>query len=288
MYKIAILGCENSHANNFLNAIIKEKKLDDIEVAGVYSDETDAAQRLNEEYGVYVMKKYDELVGAVDGIIITARHGDNHYKYAKPYIKSGIPMFIDKPITISEDEGIAFMKELKENGVRACGGSMCVFAPYVQELKAAVENQSYGKILGGYVRAPLVENSPYGGFFFYSQHLAQVMSEIFGYYPRAVKMYRGVEAITGIVRYDDYDISITYAEGNHHYAAGISCESKVEYSEYSIDGGFEKELGEFCELLRGGIQKKPYKQLVAPVFVLNAMKRSLESGNEEPVHSFEI
>ena len=52
MYKIAILGCENSHANAFLDFLIKEKKYEDIEVAGVYSDEPEAMAKLKEAYGV--------------------------------------------------------------------------------------------------------------------------------------------------------------------------------------------------------------------------------------------
>ena len=36
MYKIAILGCENSHADGFLKAI-RDENLEDIQVMGVYS-----------------------------------------------------------------------------------------------------------------------------------------------------------------------------------------------------------------------------------------------------------
>ena len=113
MYKIAILGCENSHADSFLNFIIKEKKFPDVEVVGVYTDEEEANKRMSENFGVYCAKSFDEFVGKIDGVIITARDGKNHYKYAKPYISSGIPMFIDKPITSDEKEAVAFMKELK-------------------------------------------------------------------------------------------------------------------------------------------------------------------------------
>lgn len=49
---------------------------------------------LHDKYGVYVATSYDEFVGKVDGIIITARHGDNHYQYAKPYLQCGLPMYI--------------------------------------------------------------------------------------------------------------------------------------------------------------------------------------------------
>ena len=98
MKKIAILGCENSHANAFLTFIKEKEEFADICVVGVYSDQREAAEKLNAKFGVPVMDGYADAVGKIDGLIITARHGDNHYKYAKPYIDSGIPMFIDKPI----------------------------------------------------------------------------------------------------------------------------------------------------------------------------------------------
>ena len=46
MFKIAILGCENSHANNFLSQIYDEKLYPDIEVVGVYSNEPAASDKL--------------------------------------------------------------------------------------------------------------------------------------------------------------------------------------------------------------------------------------------------
>ena len=101
MFKVAILGCENSHANSFLKTVLEQKVCDDIAFVGVYSDDMEAAQKLHDQFGVAVAQSYDEFVGKVDAIVITARHGDNHYKYAKPYIPSGIPMFIDKPINVS-------------------------------------------------------------------------------------------------------------------------------------------------------------------------------------------
>ena len=74
--KIAILGCENSHANNFLdyiNANIEYKE--SLEIVGVYSNDPEAAKALSEKYGVKVLESYSDAVGLVDGVIITARHG---------------------------------------------------------------------------------------------------------------------------------------------------------------------------------------------------------------------
>ena len=135
MKKIAILGCENSHANMFLEFMRDYDKYKDVEVIGVYSYDEEAAKKLHEQFGVPVLSSYEEAVGKVDGVIVTARHGSNHYKYAKPYIESGIPMFVDKPITFDEDEAIKFMQECRDAGVRLTGGSSCVHCEWVQTLK---------------------------------------------------------------------------------------------------------------------------------------------------------
>ena len=55
MYRIVMLGVENSHANNFL-ALIAEGRYPEIEVVGVYSNEEPAALALHEKYGVKIIQ----------------------------------------------------------------------------------------------------------------------------------------------------------------------------------------------------------------------------------------
>ena len=109
MYKIALLGVENSHAKSFLQ-LIQKGLYPEITVIGVYSCEPEASAKLHDEFGVYVAKSYDEFVGKVDAIIITARHGDNHYKYAKPYIKSGIPIPTFRVVRVVENGSFTVFK----------------------------------------------------------------------------------------------------------------------------------------------------------------------------------
>lgn len=288
MYKIAILGCENSHADAFVDYALNSGKINDVEIVGVYSDEEAANERLREKFGVYTAKSYDEFVGKIDGLMITARHGDNHYKYAKPYIESGIPMFIDKPITISEEDAVEFMKELKANNVKVTGGSCCVYDYLVGHLKSAIECGRYGKAYGGFLRAPLGSNEKYGGFFFYSQHLVQVMCEIFGYYPESVKMYEKNEVLTYVARYSDYDIVGEFVEGNFTYYVSASLEKDVIGDTFLVDAScFAVEFEEFYKLLNGGAQRQSYEEFIAPIFILNAMHRSLKSGKEEVINKIE-
>lgn len=283
MYKIAILGCENSHANTFLNFIIRDKLYTDIEVIGVYSEDTEAAKKLNDTYGVPVAKSYDEFVDKADGIIITARHGDKHYQYAKPYIESAIPLFIDKPVTISEEDAISLKNDLIKSGSKVCGGSVCKFPAFIKELKSAVKENTYGKVYGGLLRGPVILENDYGNFYFYSQHLVQAMCEIFGYFPNSVKAYVNGGVITCTVRYDEYDVNIVFADDDSAFYAGINCEKYGVFSEYTLDGCFNEEFESFYKLLKGEEQTETYNEFISPTLILNAIDRSMQSGKEEAI-----
>ncbi len=284
MKRIAILGCENSHANNFLEEIKTNPVYSGYEIFGVYSDEKEPAEKLSEKYGVKIMKSYDEAVGEVDAVIITARHGANHYKYAKPYIKSGIPMFIDKPITVDPAEAVEFMRELRDNNIRITGGSSLRQADEIIKLKEERENSVDGETLGGVVRAPLSSASPYGGFFFYAQHLVEMALEIFGRYPKAVRSMISGNQKTVIFRYDDYDVTGLYTDGSYkYYAARFAKESTNGGPVTASENWFKREFADFDALISGEEQKMSYDDFISPVFVMNAIFAAFESGNEEEV-----
>ena len=291
MKKIVILGCENSHADMFLGFMKGNENYADLQVAGVYSDDKTAAEKLAEKYGVKVMSAYDEAVGRVDGVIVTARHGNNHYKYAAPYVKTGVPMFIDKPVSIAETDALKLARECKAAGVRLTGGSTCVHDERVQTLKNEHDDNKDGKTISGFIRCPINLKNNYGDFFFYSEHLVGIMSTIFGYYPESVKAYKNAEKITVVFRYKDYDVTGLYVDKHNLYYAMRIAENGVHGEELPINElnpCFKMEFNSFYGLLCGEKQRLSYEDFIAPVFVLNAIQRSLDSGNEEKINKFEV
>ena len=290
MKKIVVLGCENSHANSFLGFIRDDKRFADVEVIGVYSDEKEAMEKVATTFNVPTMENYDDAVGKVDGVVITARHGDNHYKYAAPYIPSGVPMFIDKPITVSEEDAIAFAKELKEKGVQVTGGSSCRYDKTVLALKEDAKNETNGKTVGGFVSCPLNSKMGYGGFYFYSQHLVEVMGEIFGRYPKSVKAYCVGENINVTFRYENYDVNGLFAEGCYgcYYVARAAADGSKGGALVIDSSIFLAEWEAFYGLMNGGKGELSYEDFIAPVFVLNAIERSMKSGNEEQVNKIQL
>ena len=284
MKNIVILGCENSHANSFLSIIKKTEKFADVNVLGVYSDERVAAERLNATFGVAVMDTYDQFVGKVDGVIVTARHGDNHYKYAKPYISSGMCFFIDKPVTISGDEALEFMQKCKAVGAKVTGGSCLKYADFIKELANDVANEVDGKTIGGSMRGPVKMNNPYGGFYFYAQHLVEMVTTPYGNYPNSISAYKTGNNINAIFHYDGFDVNALFTDEIFTYFGSRYAEKANKSADFSFgDEAFFTEFDEFYDLVDGKDQKISYEDFIAPVFILNAIESAVESGKEQPV-----
>ena len=283
MYRVAILGCENSHADAFIK-LSRTEKYPDIEIVGVYTDEEAVNSRMRESYGVYTAASYDEFVGRVDGVMITARHGDNHLKYALPYLESGIPIFIDKPATASVEDARRFAELLEKHGNRFCGGSSCIFAPELRALIDEARAEESGAVLSGHLRAPVSMKNAYGDFWFYSQHLVQLMQETFGYYPESVRAFVREGQVCCVYRYPDCDVFAQFVEGNYVYHVSVSTEKGVIHTDVFVtEAIYEYEFSEFYGLLRGAPSHQDYSDFFAPVFVIDATIRAVSSGKEEKI-----
>ena len=284
MKKVIIIGCESSHTNVFFD-LLKSGAYPEIDIVGIYSDEIEAAKKLSKEYGVKVMWKFDELESCVDGVMVMARDGNKHFNFAMPYVKKGMTMFIDKPFTIDENEATLLIEKMKNAGVRVCGGSCCKYIDFIQSLKKEhLTGKDGQKTVGGYMRAPLYANNSFGGFFFYAPHLVEMICEVFGFYPKSIRAYENCGNVTAILRYNDFDITALFVEGSNTYFALRSSLNSVTASElYVTNEVYKANFDEFYRLLLGGKQFRNYNELIAPVFILKAIKQSLDSGEEIPI-----
>lgn len=286
MKKVIILGCENSHAWVMLNLLKKEKQFSDVEVVGVYSDEPDAMKKLHDEYGVKVLNTYRINPKTIDGVIITARHGDNHLKYALPYLSSGLPMFIDKPFAIKPSDAKKLVALAKKHKCKLVGGSILRFHSFINELKKDHENDVDGKTISGYVCAPIHSSSPYGGFYFYAQHLIEMITQIYGRYPLAINANKYKSNINVTFRYKDFSINGLYQESTNKYYALRNAEKAIKSRAIDISNEYSctlNEFKEFYDILHNKKQALSYKDLASPTFIMDAIVKSIKLKKEVKV-----
>ncbi|MFM9242221.1 Gfo/Idh/MocA family oxidoreductase, partial [Legionella pneumophila] len=77
----------------------------------------------------YALDDYEEMIGKIDLVFIARDDYQTHYKMAKPFLEHGIPVFIDKPLTLNIDELNYFEKYLNNGLLMSTSGMR-----YAQEL----------------------------------------------------------------------------------------------------------------------------------------------------------
>lgn len=289
MKKIVLLGCENSHSTQFAGYITSDKKYKDVEILGVHSElDKPQEEKLANQFNLKRLSSYDEAVGKVDGVIVTARHGGYHLKFYKPYIRKGLTAFIDKPVTISEKDAIELAKISKENDVKLTGQSSLILDSNVKELAKIVKEK---EVLGGYVRAPIDMDNPHGGFYFYSEHLVDIVLTIFGSYPKSVIATEHKNNISILFKYDNFDVYGSFGKSIYVYSAGVFTNEGTATRDITVSGGekcFKDHFDEFYETMKSKKNTTDYKQFIAPVFVLNAIEKSYKTKKEVKVRRFDI
>ncbi|MDD6683924.1 MAG: Gfo/Idh/MocA family oxidoreductase [Clostridiales bacterium] len=275
--KIAILGTENSHALAFARLIKEKAKYRDVEITGVYGYDAAANQKLLDEGLVsYAAQDPHEFLGKVDGIVVVARHGDHHHEYALPYVKAGIPAFIDKPFTVDLEKAQELLDAAKENGALICGGSSLKFADEFLPLKRYAEKNT---VVGGYVAAPINMVNDYAGFYFYSQHLIEILFTVFGKDIKTVYASCPDESknrVSVIVGYDTFDVTIQFVDC-YHYAAGVVCKEGVQTAVASdIVYCYEKELDEYFHMVKEQKMEQDYAEYKKPVTLLHCIQESYQ------------
>ncbi len=282
--KIAILGTENSHAYAFSKLIKEEPKYADIEIVGVYSYDKASTDKLIEEGLVpYAANDPHEFLSKVDALLVTARHGDHHYDYALPYVKAGIPAFIDKPFTVDVAKGDELIAEAKKSGALLCGGSSLKF---LDELKPLRDYAEKNTVVGGYVTAPVSMVNDYGDFYFYAQHLTECMLAVFGggiQSVRAHRPYADKNRASVIFNYGDYDVLGQYSDC-YIYAASVLCkEGSVAADVQEVTYCYERELDEFVHMVKSGKMERSYEELAYPSRLLKCIEDAYLTGEEVTV-----
>lgn len=287
MIKLAILGSENSHCSHFASVLAPKdgnKFFEDVELIGVYGDPDEAGV----EAGNQLIKKVsdctvfatdkDAFLDEADAVMVTARNGANHLKYAENYIKKGIPVWIDKPITCSTSDIVKLVKMAHEHSAILSGGSSLEHHESIKEL-ANLVCEKKADIVGGHVSSPVNLDNPYGGFWFYTQHLVAMMISVFGSDVKSVRALKVDNGVHAIYNYDAFTISAFYGAGYSVtvYTGGYDAVAKS----FSLpDDYYMPELKTFYDVIKSKKPDKSIKDYIAPVYILEATINSYEENRE--------
>jgi len=141
------------------------KQFPGIEVGYVWGETEEFARNAMDKGGIPKMvKDPNEMLGKIDALIVDHRHAKYHLAAATPFIKAGIPSFIDKPFCYRAKEGKNFLLMAREHGTPVTSYSSIAQSKANLDMKIQVE--TFKKIHHVVCYGPVDIESRWGGIFF--------------------------------------------------------------------------------------------------------------------------
>ncbi|MBR4949883.1 MAG: Gfo/Idh/MocA family oxidoreductase [Clostridia bacterium] len=289
MFRIGILGSDNSHAQAFAklcNLPDEEGNYayDDIRVVAIYGRDDDPKHTEEvAEIGKIelIAKDPKEFLGKVDAVMVVCREGAFHVPEILPFVEAGYPVWIDKPICTTLDDVKKLREACERNNTLITGGSTMKYCKEIVEAATKLSSGEIGATFGGTMQFPGDLSSQYSGLYFYGSHLVEMMLTVFGYNPKSliassVKSNR----ISIIVNYDEFQVTLNYT--SHSPASYISVYSeKGGYStKVDISDIYKRGFSKFREMLVTKEMPLSFDNLVKPIYVLEAILKSLKENRE--------
>lgn len=125
MLKVGVIGA--GHLGQIHLKILK-KLNKDYELIGFYDSDKEKSKKLNRELRIKSFKKFEDLLEETD-VITIATPTKSHFEYAKEAIKAHKHVFIEKPISNSNEEAETLIKLSNEASVKIQIGHVERFNP---------------------------------------------------------------------------------------------------------------------------------------------------------------
>jgi len=120
-----------------------------------------------------------EMLDSVDALIIARDDWQSHAELALPFLHKGIPVFVDKPLTLNAVELDAFMPFLQSGTLMSCSGLR--YAAELDSIRAS--NREIGAVR-------LVSGTVLNGLEKYGIHLIEAIASLGGIFARPVAVTR--------------------------------------------------------------------------------------------------
>lgn len=290
MIKIGIIGTENSHAMAFAKYFnLPDEKTgkvpyDEVRVTAVLGSEK-SVDAIREKVGeVTVCQTAEEMSDLVDAVMIVNQRGSEHFDNAMPFVKKGMPVFVDKPFTSDVRQAEELCAQMEQYGCKVMGGSGLKYASGILEACELVKKlREEGTLVNAGMNFITVMDSEFDGNFFYAPHLVEMCTAVFGQDMKSVQAVRQGGSMMVLAEYENDSVALHFNRDGLKYA--INLYTTKEY--YCIDSGIDifriydtyaHEAGLFAEMLLGRAEPLPKQMLIKPVQIVAAIEQSLRTG----------
>lgn len=82
-----------------------DSQIDNANVVAIWTQDIELSKHIAVASNIeHVMDNYTDMIGQVDAVLLARDDAQNHLSYAEPFLRAGLPIYIDKPIALSVAE----------------------------------------------------------------------------------------------------------------------------------------------------------------------------------------
>jgi len=296
MIKVAIIGLDTSHSIEFPRRMQDPACAPDQLVPGMRTvtclrfetpfqnkNGLDQRQGQLESWGVRVTTRFEEAVADCDAIMLEINDGAYHLDYFKKVAALGKPVFLDKPLAASLDDGRAIIRLMREHNTRVWSGSSVPFCPEVAQARANFADIRRAHVYGSLGQAPAGDSLVW-----YGVHTFEMLQRIMGPGPQAV---RALETGGGIVAVVDYGQGregvVEASHDNWIYGGRVNGMVNKDIQIMPFVATFTYAYRDILRLVKtffeGGVAPVDMRTTFEGLAMMTAARQSIEIGKAEKV-----
>ncbi len=287
-FNIGIIGAENSHTAGFGKLFNVDKAFPGMEVKYVWGETEEFAKTAMEKGSIPEMvKDSNDMLGKIDGLIVDHRHGKFHLEPAIPFIEAGIPTFIDKPFCYRAKEGKDFLALARKYGTPVTSFSSIAHSYETFDIKEQLKTMG---TINQVIRSGRVGlDSEYGGIFFYGAHTVQPLLYLFEDDVEKVRVNEnGENSSANLIFKNGMAASLVFTTKKYGWQTFVETEEGIVELKSKIE---EKKPGknyaDMVDMFKTGKEPRSHESIIHCVAVLEALEKSVASGQWENVISYD-
>ena len=282
MTRLGIVGSDNSHAIAFsklCNVDDNDLRVDDAKVVAVFGEEAERTEEVSREGQIpTIAERPEDMIGDVDAVLVVFRDGRKHRKFAEPFIREGIPTFVDKPLAVSTEDATALLELADKKGGLLTSFSTLRYAGDMLSFRS--EMDKLGPIASAVFSGPADRQSEYGGLPFYGIHIAEMLQALVGTGVESVCANENGKNIAATLNYADGKLAVLNFLGEASYVFHMLAFAKDGWNGRALDAStcYQDGLEVVLDMVKTGKRPLTDEELLEPVRVLEAIEESLTSG----------
>lgn len=285
--QLGVVGIDSSHLSEFsrrINTLCLEGKTR-CQVTQMWTDgrhdmpddEIEKWRLTAEAHGVVACDKLDDMLDAVDGVMVLTVNGHRHLAHATPSLKRGLPTYIDKPLTCDLQQAVAIASLAKEHGARCYSASSLRFAA---EVAQAAADSRLGQVVAIDAYGPGELNHSMAGLFFYGVHTIEMVDALWGPGVSRVRCTTNPHRDQLDLEYYDGRAARLRMEriGAYDFGATLHGKDGIRSFKVDFDGVYDRLVEGMTKFFEGGDPPASLGRIVENIAVMEAGNRSAASG----------